>query len=575
MRTGAIDGKINNLYQVVYDSEELEAATNSVTITDLDGDTDHEYELICRFVNDDGSDSGYYIRFNGDTDANYGIQYLRGNDASAQAGVNQNDNQIYLATSNAAQDYLTFATCHIYAAKNDIRLTLGRGAEDMTSTTPTIVSNISGSWDNKVDNLTSLTVASTQTSGIGIGSRIILLRKTDATDGMQTGVMQVAGDLKYTWQKIFEVTMGSYLEFADSADWDLIANDVDDWTIDFFTKLNDHDDTDCFVCQYEDGDNFWYILHEHGNGIRFRAYWTGSQIHSFYGAEITDSDKHHVALVKKGTEYGIYLDGVQTGYQDDDSSDTLTGPLYIGFTGGTTYLDGRIDEFRIQKSNPFGAAPNVGETDTITVPTEQHTADSNTKLLLHFDGDFDDSGATGHSTTNHNVALATDWKEFGIGSANFSKTNTDMLISGLTGNTDILYRFKCMFRGGSGSNTVFQLRPNNDSGNNYGNQNAGGSSTTELASRSDGIARFLLNNSSITTSHVMFSDCLLYAKSGYERTAIMESTDKVDATTVNAAATQAQIWSNTADEITSFTITADQTNGMGNGSQIELWRLNL
>ena len=37
-------------------------------------------------------------------------------------------------------------------------------------------------------------------------------------------------------------------------------------------------------------------------------------------------------------------------------------------------FNGNTDELRIQKSNLFGAAPNVGLTDTIDVPTKAYSA---------------------------------------------------------------------------------------------------------------------------------------------------------------------------------------------------------
>jgi hypothetical protein len=40
-----------------------------------------------------------------------------------------------------------------------------------------------------------------------------------------------------------------------------------------------------------------------------------------------------------------------------------------------------MDEIRIQKSNYFNAAPNVGKTNTITVPTEAYSADVTTGFM--------------------------------------------------------------------------------------------------------------------------------------------------------------------------------------------------
>ena len=65
---------------------------------------------------------------------------------------------------------------------------------------------------------------------------------------------------------------------------------------------------------------------------------------------------------------------------------------------------------------------------------------------------------------------------------------------------------------------------------------------------------------------------LISAKSGYVRTAINEHTDSIVTTTVGRMYLRGQSWNNTADEITSLVVLANQANGLGVGTQITLWR---
>lgn len=159
------------------------------------------------------------------------------------------------------------------------------------------------------------------------------------------------------------------LTYADSADWDIVGSNTDNWTIDFQAKFTDHVGAEYLMGQFEDGSNAWYFLHSHGNGLLFAAEAGGVIINTGYGGEITDTNWHHIALIKVADEYAIYLDGVQGNYTQDASTDTFASLLYIGSTSTGGWFDGHMDEIRIQKSNYFNATPVVGLTDTITVPT--------------------------------------------------------------------------------------------------------------------------------------------------------------------------------------------------------------
>jgi hypothetical protein len=152
-------------------------------------------------------------------------------------------------------------------------------------------------------------------------------------------------------------------------------------TLDLRVKFTDHVGTETLISQYGDADNYWVLEHVHGTGLQYRVVSGASTIVTLAGGEVADTNWHHCALIKVDDEYGLYLDGVQTAYLSDADTDTFAGVLRIGALNASNYLDGYVDEIHITDDNYFGAAPNVGLTDTITVPTGPYGEDSNSYTL--------------------------------------------------------------------------------------------------------------------------------------------------------------------------------------------------
>ena len=222
----------------------------------------------------------------------------------------------------------------------------------------------------------------------------VLAQAAYPTNGFHAITFEVTAQLDTAEKKWNSASLlldgnSDFLSIPDSPNWDIVASNSDDWTIDFWVKHTDHVSRETYFDHFEDGLNYWRFEHTHGAGFRFFVVIADSLIiDTGYAGEITDTDWHHVALIKVGSDYGCYLDGTQTNHTDDASIDTLTGNLYIGARGDTVnFFDGHMDEIRIVHSNIFGAAPNNVPDDTFTLPTEAHETQTATKLLLHLDGD--------------------------------------------------------------------------------------------------------------------------------------------------------------------------------------------
>ena len=173
-----------------------------------------------------------------------------------------------------------------------------------------------------------------------------------------------------------------YLSYANHADYNFVGSSSQDYTIDFWVKFANHTGDETLINQYDNDNNTYYFNLHHTDGTGFILYITtiGAARVNISGGEITDTNWHHVAVCKVTSagptvEWGIYVDGTQVAYASDASTHSTSSILAIGadIWGGTS-LEGYIDELRIQKSNIFDAAPNVGKTDTITVPTKAYSA---------------------------------------------------------------------------------------------------------------------------------------------------------------------------------------------------------
>ena len=189
-----------------------------------------------------------------------------------------------------------------------------------------------------------------------------------------------AGTKKWGSHSAYFNGTNAYLSIPDSPDWDICGSNTDDWTIDLWVKHTDHAGVENYITQFEDSNNHWRFFHEHGSGLRFFLKYGGIlYCDGGYGAEIIDTNWHWICVVKKASEYALYKDGQQLTYVSDNSTDTFSALLTFGQYGDSTeYLDGNMDEIRIQHSNIFLASPVVGLTDTITIPTAEYSTSSGT-----------------------------------------------------------------------------------------------------------------------------------------------------------------------------------------------------
>ena len=144
MRVGKqeLQGKLNvGTFQKIYSTTLTEAAT-SVTISNLDGDTDTIYELILRVVNGYNGAANYYLRPNNDSDVDYGYQEIDGADTTASAVRDTSEAQMHLGYA-AALNNLSFSETILYVKSGYLRTALTQLIKTITGTTCTSI-NLKG-----------------------------------------------------------------------------------------------------------------------------------------------------------------------------------------------------------------------------------------------------------------------------------------------------------------------------------------------------------------------------------------------------------------------------------------------
>lgn len=223
-------------------------------------------------------------------------------------------------------------------------------------------------------------------AGLDVDTKLLLHVNTDYTDSSDsahtiTAVLDAHIDgttKKWGAGSVALDGTGDILTAPDSSDWDIFTSTADNWTIDLWVKHTDHSGNEGYMSHGPDGNHFWQLRHDDGVGTKWQCY-NDDTAQGMYitGTEITDTNWHHIAVVKKANEHGLYLDGVQIGYGTYNFTFNFNSVLAIGVQrfDSVLWFDGNMDEIRIQKSNYFNASPNVGLTDTITVPTAEYSAD--------------------------------------------------------------------------------------------------------------------------------------------------------------------------------------------------------
>lgn len=181
-----------------------------------------------------------------------------------------------------------------------------------------------------------------------------------------------------------------HLALADHAAWYFGTGD---FTIDLWFRLASLPTAGNymnFMQQREDVNNRWgFWLYNKSGTYKIQFYNTDGGSDTIVvsaDATISQDTWYHLALVRSGNDFKIFLNGTQIGSTVTDSSEVTdhAGALYVGQNGASgSYLNGWLDEIRVSK----GIARWTG---TFTPPSTPYGGwkgnDLYTKLLLHGNG---------------------------------------------------------------------------------------------------------------------------------------------------------------------------------------------
>lgn len=177
-----------------------------------------------------------------------------------------------------------------------------------------------------------------------------------------------------------------YVLLSDSTDWDLLNSTENSVSFDCWIRpaaVN----SQYFIFMHQ-GAAYWYV-DKNSQTIRLRD--TGSRTQISTGNVITSANTwYHIAIIRVAADIGIYVNGTQGAYKQLASTyNTGTTGLSIGADplDLANSFNGYMAHVRVQHSNIFGASPNSGLTNTITVPTAPYsTASASTwkpKIIMY------------------------------------------------------------------------------------------------------------------------------------------------------------------------------------------------
>lgn len=155
----------------------------------------------------------------------------------------------------------------------------------------------------------------------------------------------------------------------------------------------------------------------------------------------------------------------------------------------------------------------------------------------------------------------------------FTELASTYTISNLDGNNDKIYIIIVKNKNGYSGYSGIGIRPNNDTGANYGVQWLHANSTTVNANRTVGSTAFWFGHAYALDKY-FYTIGILSVKSGKPR--IMTSFEAADDAGLGLPLDLwmlTQYWNNTVDNVTSLQFYSDGANGIGIGAEIYLFAL--
>lgn len=145
------------------------AATNSIIIPGLNGNTDVEYQLIAR-VKSGSAAPAYYLRINGDTTvANYGQAYIQN---GGTGGTLASQPGIAVGSATVANEWGLYNGLLHASVNGSPRMFVTTYVQQVSGATVGQAGINSGAWNNTTSNITQIEFYSTVAGGLAAGTHI-------------------------------------------------------------------------------------------------------------------------------------------------------------------------------------------------------------------------------------------------------------------------------------------------------------------------------------------------------------------------------------------------------------------
>jgi len=151
---------------------------------------------------------------------------------------------------------------------------------------------------------------------------------------------------------LFDENTADYIDTPDSADFTLGTGD---WTFDLWVKRASSGTRDMFFGSHDStgGGNAVNCEFQSDNTVQCIVFKTNPVIFIAQStATFTDTNWHHIALVRTGDTVKLFIDGTQDGSVSLEASMTVldsTQPFALGRSGAYNglYMNGHLDEMRL------------------------------------------------------------------------------------------------------------------------------------------------------------------------------------------------------------------------------------
>lgn len=249
--------------------------------------------------------------------------------------------------------------------------------------------------NDNTTNTTITNVGANSDAGTLTALNTILLLHCDGTDGSTTITdsspyarsLSCVGDAQLdTAQKKFGTASllfdgtGDYVSIPDSADF---AYGTNDFTIDFWVRFNSTANSGTFYSQTPNSFNEFLFYWTTSNRLYFYCTESSSTLVEFYANWTPSSGTwYHLAVVRNGNSWYIFIDGVSQTLTLASGSYSLTIPNYAwevdlgayhSASSDTLFFNGWLDEFRISRSARW-TANFTPPSSAYTLDTDSYTA---------------------------------------------------------------------------------------------------------------------------------------------------------------------------------------------------------